>query len=252
MGDFVHLHNHSHYSLQDGACTIDGLISSAQKYDQHAVALTDHGVMYGISEFAKKADKANIKPVIGMEAYIVMEGSRFDKGKRESITGQRRFKNYNHLVILAKNKKGYENLIKLSTVGHTEGFYYKPRIDLETLKIYCEGLICTTACPAGPIASLLINDDYKKAREKALVLHELFGDDLYLEIQDHNIDVEKPVLKGMPKLGKELGIKLVATNDIHYIEQEHSIAHNILLLLGDKKWQYRLYSIKIRHRSSLL
>ena len=233
MGDFVHLHNHSHYSLQDGACTIDGLVSSALKYEQPAVALTDHGVMYGISEFTKKAKNAGIKPIVGMEAYIVMDGSRHDRGKQDSINGKR-YRKYNHLVLLAKNRKGYDNLIKLSTIGFTEGFYYKPRIDIEVLREYHEGIICTTACPAGPISSLLINDEYDKAKERAVLFQEIFGEDFYLEIQDHGIDVEIPVLKGMPKLSKELGIKLVATNDVHYIEREHSVSHNILLLLGDK------------------
>jgi DNA polymerase-3 subunit alpha len=189
MGDFVHLHNHSHFSLQDGACTIDGLVSSALKYEQHAVALTDHGVMYGISEFTKKAKSAGIKPIVGMEAYIVMDGSRHDRGKQDSINGKR-YRKYNHLVLLAKNRKGYDNLIKLSTIGFTEGFYYKPRIDIEVLRQYHEGIICTTACPAGPISSLLINDEYDKAKERAVLFQEIFGDDFYLEIQDHGIDVE--------------------------------------------------------------
>ncbi len=234
MGDFVHLHNHSHYSLQDAACTVASLIKAAKKYDQHALALTDHGVMYGISEFSKKASKEGIKPLLGMEAYIVMEGSRKEKEiKIDKVTGQRK-KAYNHLVLLAKSRKGYQNLIKLSTIGHTEGFYYKPRIDLDVLREYSEGLVCTSACPAGPVSVPLVNGDYNKAKETALLLQELFGDDFYLEVQDHGLEVEKPILEGMPKLSEELGIKLVATNDIHYIEQEHAVAHNILLLLGDK------------------
>ncbi len=232
MGDFVHLHNHSHYSLQDAACTVDGLINATVKHDMHSVALTDHGVMYGSSEFYKKAIKAGIKPIIGMEAYIVMNGKRTDRG--EQGTGRSRSKHYNHLVLLAKNKTGYKNLIKLATIGHTEGFYYKPRIDLEVLRERSEGLICTSACPAGPISTPLINDDYKKARDTALLFQEMFGEDFYLEIQDHDLEIESPILKGMPKLSAELGIKLIATNDIHYIEHDHSIAHNILLLLGDK------------------
>jgi len=234
MGDFVHLHNHSHYSLQDAACTIDGLIEAAVKDNMHALALTDHGVMFGVSEFYKKCKKAGIKPIIGMEAYIVMDGSRFDKGVEKNGFGRKRSKHYNHLVLLAKNEIGYKNLIKLSSLGHTEGFYYKPRIDLELLRERGEGLICTTACPAGPVSSHLVNGDFDKARETALTLKEIFGDDLYLEIQDHGLDIEKPILEGMPKLSEELDIKMIATNDIHYIEHEHSIAHNILLLLSDK------------------
>jgi len=233
MSDFIHLHNHTHYSLQDGACTVEGLVNAAKKNNMHAVALTDHGVMYGIAEFYKKATKAGIKPIVGMEAYVVSEGSRFDKGT-DSKTGKKRSKHYNHLILLAKNKTGYKNLSKLSTLGHTEGFYYKPRVDLELLRKYSEGLVCTSACAGGVVSVPLRNGDYDKAREVSLTYKEIFGDDFYLEIQDHKMDVEKPVLEGMPKLSKELGIKLVATNDCHYIEQEHSIAHNILLLLADK------------------
>ncbi len=234
MSDFIHLHNHTHYSLQDGACTVESLVAAAKKNNMHAVALTDHGVMYGIPEFYYKARKEGIKPIIGMEAYIVKEGSRFERGKIEETNGRKKSKHYNHLILLAKNKEGYKNLIKLSTLGHTEGFYYRPRIDLELLRKYSGGLICTSACPAGIVSVHLINNDFDKAREVAKTYKEIFGDDFYLEVQNHNMEVEKPILEGMPKLSKELNIKLVATNDCHYIEQEHSIAHNILLLLSDK------------------
>ena len=233
MSDFIHIHNHSHYSLQDGACTVEDLVLAAKKNNMHAVALTDHGVMFGVSEFYKKAKKEGIKPIVGMEAYIVIDRTRFDKSG-EFENGRKKSKHYNHLLLLAKNKTGYKNLIKLTTIGHLEGFYYRPRIDLETLKKYSEGLVCTSACPAGPIATPLINDDYAKARSTAIILKEIFGDDFYLEIQDHGMEIEKPVLSGMPKLAKDIGAKLVATNDIHYIEKDHSIAHNILIMLGDK------------------
>ncbi len=234
MSDFIHLHNHTHYSLQDGACTVDSLVQAAKKNNMKSVALTDHGVMYGIAEFYKKAKKEGIKPIVGMEAYIVSEGSRFDKGKGEESNGRKRSKHYNHLILLAKDKQGYKNLSKLSTLGHTEGFYYKPRIDLELLRKYRDGLICTSACIGGIISPHLINNDYDKAREIAKIYKNIFEEDFYLEIQDHNIEKEKPVLEGMPKLSKELGIKLVATNDCHYIEPDHAIPHNILLLLSDK------------------
>jgi len=233
MGDFVHLHNHSHYSLQDAACTVEGLVNTAKEMDMHALALTDHGVMFGISEFYHKAKKAGIKPLIGMEAYIVMNGTRFDRGN-PAEAGRKRSKHYNHLVLLAKNITGYRNLVKLTSIAHTEGFYYKPRIDLDILRERSEGLICTTACPAGPISTLLINNDFDKAYETAKQLKDIFGDDFYLEIQDHGLEIEKPILEGMPRLAKMLNTKLVATNDIHYIQHEHAIAHNILLLLSDK------------------
>ncbi len=234
MSDFIHLHNHTHYSLQDGACTVEGLINAAKKFEMKSVAITDHGVLYGVGEFYKRAKKEGIKPIIGMEAYIVVDGSRFDKGKPDEISSKKKSKHYNHLILLAKNKKGYDNLSRLSTLGHTEGFYYKPRIDFELLEKYKEGLICTSACAGGIVSSHLVNGDYDKAKSVAKKFKELFGDDFYLEIQDHGMDIDKPILDAMPKLSRELGIKLVATNDCHYIEPDHAIPHNILLLLSDK------------------
>lgn len=234
MSDFIHLHNHTHYSLQDGACTVDGLINAALKHGMRSVAITDHGVLYGVAEFYNKAKKSGIKPIIGMEAYIVVDGSRFDRGKADEVNSKKRSKHYNHLIILAKNKQGYDNLSRLSTLGHTEGFYYKPRIDMELLEKYKEGLIITSACANGVVSAHLVNNDYEKARSVAKRFKDLFDEDFYLEIQDHGMDIDKPILESMPKLSKELGIKLVATNDCHYIEQDHAIAHNILLLLSDK------------------
>jgi len=153
MSDFIHLHNHTHYSLQDAACTVEGLINAAKKFNMKSVAITDHGVMYGAAEFYNKAKKAGIKPIIGMEAYIVVDGSRFDRGKPEEAASKKKSKHYNHLILLAKNKKGYDNLSRLSTLGHTEGFYYKPRIDLEILEKYKEGLVCTSACAGGVVST---------------------------------------------------------------------------------------------------
>jgi DNA polymerase-3 subunit alpha len=242
--DFIHLHNHTHYSLQDAACTVESLVYAAKKYDMKSVALTDHGVMYGAAEFYKKCTKAGIKPIIGMEAYIVTDGSCEVKGSGDDSseksfgeTTKKKKRHYNHLILLAKNKQGYKNLSKLSTLGHTKGFYYKPRIDLDLLREYKEGLVCTSACAGGVVAVDLINGDYEKAKQTAITFKEIFGDDFYLEVQDHNMEVEKPVLAGMPKLAKELGIKLVATNDCHYVEKDHALAHNILLLLSDKNGQ---------------
>ena len=233
MSDFIHLHNHSHYSLQDAACTIESLINAAVKNNMHAIALTDHGVMYGVSEFYKKARKAGIKPIIGIEAYITMDKSRFEKGDKNS--GRKKSKYYNHLILLAKNMTGYKNLMKLSTLSFTEGFYYKPRIDVEILREKSEGLICTSACLAGPVAVPILNGDYEKAKKNAVILKEIFGEDFYLELQNHGMDNDRPILEYFPKLSKQLNIPLVATNDIHYIDKSHSVAHNILLLLSDKK-----------------
>ncbi len=234
MSEFIHLHNHTHYSLQDGACTVEGLINAAKKHDMKSVAITDHGVMYGVAEFYNKAKKAGVKPIIGMEAYIVVDGSRFDRSKTEEINNKKKTKHYNHLILLAKNKQGYDNLSQLSTLGHTEGFYYRPRIDMELLEKYKEGLICTSACAGGVVSVHLVNNDFEKAREVAKRFKNLFEDDFYLEIQDHGMEIDKLILEAMPKLSKELRIKLVATNDCHYIEPDHAIAHNILLLLSDK------------------
>ena len=234
MADFVHLHNHSHYSLQDAACSIDALVAAAKKHNMHALALTDHGVMYGVSEFYREATNAGIKPIIGMEAYITASGSRFDKGNSGKDAGKTKSRNYYHIILLAKNQIGYKNLLKLCTIGHVEGFYYKPRIDLEVLEQYREGLICTSGCIGGPISALLVDGRYDEAKTMAIRYNEIFGDDFYLEIQDHGLDKDKYILEGIPKLSKELGMKMVATNDIHYIEKEHAIAHNILLLFADK------------------
>jgi len=233
MSDFIHLHNHTHYSLQDGACTVDSLVKAAKADGMHAVALTDHGVLFGVPEFYRKAKKEGIKPIVGMEAYVVVDTSRFEKQRVEDATGRKR-KPYNHLILLAKNMTGYQNLVKLSSLGFSEGYYYRPRIDLELLEKYHEGLVCTSACVGGVVASAIVNNDYPKAKRDAIRFKELFGDDFYLEVQDHKIDKELPVLEQMPKLAKELGIKLVATNDCHYIHKEDSVAHNILLMLSDK------------------
>jgi len=239
---FVHLHNHTHYSLLDGASTVQTLVDGAAANNMPSVALTDHGVMFGAIEFYKKAEKKKIKPIIGCETYIVTRGSRFDKSPMTKDTGNDTIKGegkakgrgvYHHLILLAKNDLGYKNLIKLVTLGHTEGFYYKPRIDFDLLSKNHEGIIALTACAGGIVAAPLINDQYDEALAVAKMYQELFGDDFYLEIQDHGIPDEKKMLEGMPKIAREIGAKLVATNDVHYIKKEHAIAHNIMLLIPD-------------------
>lgn len=234
MSDFIHLHNHTHFSLQDGACTVDSLIDAAKRFNMSAVALTDHGVLYGVPEFYKKAKKAGIKPIIGMEAYITLEGTRFERERLDIGADGEKKKSYNHLILLAKNLTGYKNLIKLSSLGYLEGFYYKPRIDMELLKKYSEGLICTSACIGGIINAHLINNNYSRAKEIAIQFKEIFDADFYLEIQDHGFDKDKIVLRDVPKLAKELNLEILATNDCHYINREDAIAHNILLLMSDK------------------
>ena len=212
-----------------------------------AIALTDHGVMYGAMEFYKKAKKSGVKPIIGCEAYIITKGSRFNKGKDdippEAMTIKdrsgneigklsKRKSNYDHIVLLAKDETGYKNLVKLCSIGHTEGFYYKPRIDSEILKENSEGIVALSACAGGVVSSHILRDDIDSAREAAIVYKEIFGSDFYLEIQNHGMEIEKKIRYHMPKLANELGLKLIATNDIHYIKHEHHIPHNIFLYIN--------------------
>lgn len=233
MSRFVHLHNHTHFSLQDAACTVETMVKAAVDNGMESIALTDHGVLYGVPEFYQAAVKAGVKPIVGMEAYITAEGSRFVKEQKTGSDGKR-LKPYNHVLLLAKNHKGYQNLMKLSTLGFLEGFYYRPRIDFELLTQYSEGIICTSACLAGIIAPHLLNNNYNRAKEVATQYKDLFGDDFYLELQDHGMPEDQAVLEGVPKLSRDLGIKMMATNDIHYIKRDDSIPHNILLLMSDK------------------
>jgi len=247
MPEFVHLHNHTHYSLLDAACTPDQLIAAAVSDGQRSLALTDHGVMFGALEFYNKSREAGIKPILGFAAYIA-NGSRFDKSSGKTTTKK---KNYFHLVLLAKNKIGYHNLLKLTTLGHSEGFYYKPRIDRELLLRYNEGIIACSACIAGVVSSPLIAGDYESARENAIFYRDLFGPDFYLELQDHDLPEDKIIMREVPKLAAELGIPLVATNDVHYTKAEHAIAHNVLLYIKDvtKLDADKIDIYKLRYRS---
>lgn len=234
MNQFIHLHNHTHYSLLDGASTIEGLVKAAVENNMPAVAISDHGVMFGAIEFYKKAKKAGIKPIIGCEAYIVTKGSRFDKTMQsEKGSGGHGRGIYHHILLLVKNEVGYKNLMKLCTLGHTEGFYFKPRIDVELLSKYSDGLVATSACPGGVVGAHLVNNNYNEALEYAGIYKDIFGTDFYIEIQDHGAEVEKPILAQAPRLAKELGLKLVATNDCHYIKPEHAVPHNIMLNIPD-------------------
>jgi DNA polymerase III subunit alpha len=222
--NFVHLHVHSEFSLLDGACRIKDLISKAKKNNMPALALTDHGVMYGVIQFYKEAVANQIKPIIGCEVYVAPH-SRKDKsnGKKESPS---------HLILLAKNKKGYQNLLQLVTKSFLEGFYYKPRIDKEILKEYSEGLIGLSACLKGEIPRMILQNNLTKARELALSYQEIFGkDDFYLEIQSNTMPEQIKVNQEIIKLGHALQMPLVATNDIHYINREDREAHDILLCI---------------------
>jgi len=226
---FVHLHNHSHYSLLDGLTKLDEMINYAKEQGSPAIALTDHGNMYGTIEFFQKAKKAGLKPIIGVEAYLA-PASRFDKNTRED---GRSF----HLLLLATNLTGYKNLIKLVSHAHLEGFYYKPRIDWDLLKEYHEGLIASTACLAGEIPRLIQADKLPEAKKRIKEYSELFGpDNFYLELMDH------PELEGLEKVNaqllkfsRELKIPVIATNDVHYLRKEDAEAQDILLCLQNKK-----------------
>jgi DNA polymerase-3 subunit alpha len=232
MADFIHLHNHSHYSLLDAASTVDSLVAATTAHEMPAFALTDHGVMFGAVEFYKKATRAGIKPIIGNEMYMMTRGSRFDRNASETHPEGKRH-GYNHLVLLAKNDVGYHNLLKLTTYGHTEGFYYKPRIDWELLRKHHEGLIALTACAGGVVSTYLAVGDYESARGVALELKELFGDDVYLEIQNHGLEREAIIREGMQRLSQELDMRLICTNDIHYVNRDHDVAHNVYLHIAD-------------------
>ena len=214
MSQFIHLHNHSHYSLLDGACRIDDLVHAAVENKMPAVALTDHGVMFGAIEFYKKAEKAGVKPIIGMEAYIVTKGSRLEKSTQPTESGGKR-SSYHHLLLLAKDEQGYKNLIKLCTIGHIEGFYYKPRIDTDVLRQYRQGLVATSACAGGVVSAHLVAGRDDEAYEAGEIYKGIFGDDFYIEIQNHGLEREAVVRAKAPKLAKDLGLKLIATNDIH-------------------------------------
>lgn len=226
---FIHLHNHTHYSLLDGLTKIDELIHRAKEEGAGAVAITDHGVMYGVVEFYKKCKKEEVKPIIGVEAYLAPR-TRFDKTSEEDK------KNY-HLLLLAKNNTGYQNLIKLTTLAHLEGFYYKPRVDWELLQKYSEGVIATSACLGGEIPQLVLSGQLDKARKRAQEYNDLFGqDDFYLEIQDNPyIPEQAQVNEKLIEMSQELNIPLVATNDVHYFNKEDAKAQDILLCLQGKK-----------------
>lgn len=224
MNSFVHLHLHSEYSLLDGACRIKSLVSKVKDLGQTAVAVTDHGCMYGAIEFYNEAVKQGIKPIIGCEVYVAPR-TRFDKVHKLDNSPY-------HLVLLCKDNEGYHNLIKLVSLGYTEGFYVKPRVDIELLKKYSKGLIALSGCLAGQIQRLLSNGEYDNAKEIALLYRDIFGEDnFYLEAQNHGIDDEVSNLPYIYKLSRETGIKVVATNDCHYVDKEDAEMQKVLLAI---------------------
>jgi DNA polymerase-3 subunit alpha len=221
---FVHLHLHTEYSLLDGLTKIKKLVNLIKEQGGTACAITDHGNMYGAIEFYKACQKAEIKPIIGCEIYTC-------QGHRSEKTSQNR-KN-NHLILLAKDNQGYQNLMKIVSIGHQEGFYYKPRVDWEILEKYHQGLICLSACAAGEIAQYIINDEYEKAKNAAKKFQNLFKEDYYLEIQRHpGLEDNDKANKGLVKISRELGIPLVATNDCHYLKKEDAFAQDVLIMIN--------------------
>lgn len=225
---FVHLHVHTEFSLLDGACRIKPLVAAAKEQGMPALAITDHGLMYGVIDFYKECMKAGIKPIIGCEVYFAAR-TRHDKEAHKDST-------LFHLVLLAKNIQGYRNLLKLTSLANIEGFYYKPRIDWELLEKYHEGLIVLSGCLAGEIPQLLIENRYDKAMKVASRFQNLLGEsNFYLELQNHGIREQQYVNIELQRLAKELDLPLVATNDVHYIEKAHAAHHDVLLCIQTGK-----------------
>jgi DNA polymerase III subunit alpha len=227
MSSYVHLHVHTQFSILDGASNIDGLLSKAIEFNMPAIAITDHGNMFGVKKFHDAARKKGIKPIIGCEAYLAPNGRKNQKSEKDRVR--------NHLIILAKNITGYQNLVKLISLAYIEGFYYKPRIDKDLLLEHKEGLIISSACLAGEIPRAVRNQSYEKAKEIALEFQKEFGDDFYLEIMDHGIPEQKDVNEALIKISEETGIKLIATNDVHFINAEDADAHDRLICLNTGK-----------------
>jgi len=218
---FAHLHVHTEYSLLDGMCRIHQLVERARELGMESLAITDHGVMYGVIEFYLAAKEAGIKPIIGCEVYVA-QNSRFSRNAGDKD-------NY-HLVLLAKNQTGYHNLIQLTTKAHLESFYYKPRVDKELLQQYHHGLVALSACVAGEVPRLTLEGRSQEAKQAALWYKQTFGD-FYLEIMRHPIPELEQINQGLIAMSGELDIPLVATNDAHYVNQEDASAHDLLLCI---------------------
>lgn len=227
MSKFVHLHIHSEFSLLDGANRIKDLPVRAKELGMDAIAITDHGVMYGAIDFYKACKKEGVKPIIGCEVYVAPR-SRFDKEPNVD-------NHYNHLILLAKNNDGYKNLSKLVSIGFVDGYYYKPRIDLEVLEKYSEGLVCLSACLAGSVNQALLNGNIEKAEEIALWHKRVFGEDYYIELQNNGIPEQVLANQKLVQLARKLDIQLVATNDAHYLKKEDAYNHEVLLCIQTGK-----------------
>ncbi len=251
---FIHLHLHTEYSLLDGLTKISKLTKKIKEMGMDSVALSDHGAMYGAIEFYKACKKEELKPIVGMEAYTCIEDHKLrpEKTKETNTTFDRK---NNHLLLLAKDEEGYKNLMKITSIAHTEGYYYRPRIQRELLAKYSKGLICTSACPAGELAQQILNDDYDGAKKVAKWFLDVFGEDYYLEVQRHGyenviasatdpeikaemtkmVGIEKKMNETVLRLSKDLGIPIVATNDSHYLNKEDAEAQDVLVCVATGK-----------------
>ena len=221
---FTHLHVHTEYSLLDGASRIGDLVARAKELGMDSLAITDHGVMFGVIDFYRECRKQGIKPIIGCEVYTAAR-TRFDKDVEKD-------KHMGHLILLAENNDGYKNLMKIVSEGYRNGFYYRPRIDKEVLRQYSDGIIATSACLAGDVQQRLLNGDYAGAKREALEMQEIFGEGNYfLELQDQGLEEEARVLPDMKRLHEETGIPFIATNDVHYVRQEDAEAQDVLMCI---------------------
>jgi DNA polymerase-3 subunit alpha len=218
---FVHLHLHTEYSLLDGAIRIPELVKTVAQYEMPAVAISDHGVLYGVIDFYNACREAGIKPIIGCELYLAPRRMR-DRTRQDQTSY--------HLLLLAQDEVGYRNLLRLSTIAHLEGFYYKPRVDKEVLRQHAEGLIATSSCLAGEIPDALLKGNYERARQLVSEYCDIFGrENFYIELQDHGLPDQRVVNEGLLQLAQEFHLPLLATNDAHYLNQEDAEIHDILL-----------------------
>ena len=232
---FIHLHLHTEYSLLDGAVRIADLMKKVERCKMPAVAMTDHGNIFGAIEFYQKAKKAGIKPIIGCEAYLTPPGVALTDKKADPVTvgGKQKKKRNSHITLLASTNEGYANLMKLVSLGHLEGMYYKPRIDKEALAAHSEGIICLSGCINGEINQFIQNEDLDSARKSLGEFVDIFGKDrFFLEVHDHGFSEQATCTRQMVQFGKEYGLGLVAANDVHFLNQADHDAHDVMICIG--------------------